>query len=262
MSNSNNLMLPFDAFIRSFKQNKDVANSFLIGAGTSISSGIQSANDCIWEWKKDIYCSNNDNASKVIQNYKTEIVQKIIQEWLDKQGFYPQLDSDDEYSFFAEKAYPIEGDRVKYFTGLSKDKTPYVGYKLLCLLNKFGIVKSVWSTNFDGLVPRAAQQLNITPIEITLDNEDRIYRNACDSELLYIALHGDYKYSKLKNTSKELDTQSDVFAHALKHYFVDKNLIVCGYSGRDKSLMDALTSAFSEKGSGRIYWCGYAIFKK
>ena len=257
MSTLDNLILPFDAFVRSFKQNKDASNSFLIGAGTSISSGIQSANDCIWEWKKDIYCSNKDNASKVIQNYKTEIVQKIIQDWLDKKGCYPQLGDDNEYSFYAEKAYPIEGDRVKYFTGLSKDKTPYVGYKLLCLLNKFGIVKSVWSTNFDGLVPRAAQQLNITPIEINLDNEKLIYRNACDSELLYVALHGDYKYSKLKNTSKELDTQSGVFANALKHYFVDKNLIVCGYSGRDKSLMDALTSAFSEKGSGRIYWCGY-----
>lgn len=256
MSVLDSLILPFDAFVRSFKQNKDASNSFLIGAGTSISSGIQSANDCIWEWKKDIYCSNN-NASKIIQNYKTDTVQKIIQDWLDKQGCYPQLGDDNEYSFYAEKAYPIEGDRVKYFTGLSKDKTPYVGYKLLCLLNKYGIVKSVWSTNFDGLVPRAAQQLNITPIEITLDNEDRIYRNACDSELLYIALHGDYKYSKLKNTSKELDTQSDVFANALKRYFVDKNLIVCGYSGRDKSLMDALTSAFSEKGSGRVYWCGY-----
>lgn len=257
MSNLDSLVLPFDAFVRSFKQNKDVSNSFLIGAGTSISSGIQSAKDCIWEWKKDIYCSNNNNASRIIQNYKTDIVQKIIQEWLDKQGCYPQLGDDSEYSFYAEQAYPIEGDRVKYFTGLSKDKTPYVGYKLLCLLNKYGVIKSVWSTNFDGLLPRAAQQLNITPIEINLDNEDRIYRNACDSELLYIALHGDYKYSKLKNTSKELDTQSDVFANALKRYFVDKNLIVCGYSGRDKSLMDALTSAFSEKGSGRVYWCGY-----
>ena len=204
--NNNDLILDFDAFVRSFKQNKDVANSFLIGAGASITSGIQSAADCIWEWKKDIYCSNNDNASKVIQNYKTETVQKIIQEWLDKQGTYPPKGDDDEYSFYAEKAYPIEGDRVKYFTGLSKDKAPYVGYKLLCLLNKFGIVKSVWSTNFDGLVPRAAQQLNITPIEINLDKEDRIYRNECDSELLYIALHGDYKFSKLKNTSKELDT--------------------------------------------------------
>ncbi|MGN0186527.1 MAG: SIR2 family protein [Paludibacteraceae bacterium] len=257
MNNSNNLTLPFDAFVRSFKQNKDVANSFLIGAGASITSGIQSAVDCIWEWKKDIYCSNNYDASKSIQNYKVETIQKIIQEWLNRQGSYPQLGDENEYSFYAEKAYPIEGDRVKYFTGLSKDKSPYIGYKLLCLLNKFGIVKSVWSTNFDGLIPRAAQQLNITPIEINLDNENRIYRNACDSELLYIALHGDYKYSKLKNTSNELDTESDVFANVLKHYFLDKNLIVCGYSGRDKSLMRALTSAFSEKGSGRVYWCGY-----
>lgn len=257
MNNSNDVILPFDAFVRSFKQNRDVANSFLIGAGTSITSGIQSATDCVWEWKKDIYCSNNDDAGKFIQNYKTETVQKIIQNWLDRQGCYPKMGDENEYSFYAEKAYPIEGDRVKYFTGLSKDKSPYVGYKLLCLLNKFGVVKSVWSTNFDGLVPRAAQQFNITPIEVNLDNENRIYRNACDSELLYIALHGDYKYSKLKNTSKELDTQSDVFANALKRYFVDKNLVVCGYSGRDKSLMDALSSAFSEKGSGRIYWCGY-----
>ena len=117
MSNSNNLILPFDAFVRSFKQNKDVANSFLIGAGTSITSGIQSAADCIWEWKKDIYCSNNNDANKSIQNYKVETVQKIIQEWLDRQGCYPQLGDENEYSFYAEKAYPIEGDRIKYFTG-------------------------------------------------------------------------------------------------------------------------------------------------
>lgn len=257
MSTLDNLILPFDAFVRSFKQNKDVANSFLIGAGASITSGIQSAADCIWEWKKDIYFSNNNDASKIIQNYKTENVQKIIQDWLDKQGIYPACGDENEYSFYAEKVYPIDGDRVKYFYNLSKDKTPYVGYKLLCLLNKYGVVKSVWSTNFDGLVPRAAHQLNITPIEINLDNEDRIYRNACDSELLYIALHGDYKYTTLKNTAKELDSQSDVFCNTLKRYFVDKNLIVCGYSGRDKSLINTLVKAFTEKGSGRLYWCGY-----
>ena len=96
MSNSNNLILPFDAFVRSFKQNKDVANSFLIGAGTSITSGIQSAADCVWEWKKDIYCSNNVDASKSIQNYKIETVQKIIQEWLDKQGCYPKIGDENE----------------------------------------------------------------------------------------------------------------------------------------------------------------------
>lgn len=34
-------------------------------------------------------------------------------------------------------------------------------------------------------------------------------------------------------------------------------MIVIGYSGRDKSLMDALKETFTKKGSGRLYWCGY-----
>ncbi len=67
-------------------------------------------------------------------------------------------------------------------------KVPYVGYKLLCLLNKYGIVKSVWSTNFDGLVERAAQQANITPIAINLDCVDRIYRTESSNELLLYSL--------------------------------------------------------------------------
>ena len=68
--------------------------------------------------------------------------------WLDVQGKYPQLGSPEEYSFYAEASYPIDADRTKYFESLFNGKSPYVGYKLLCLLNKYGIVKSVWSTNF------------------------------------------------------------------------------------------------------------------
>ena len=118
-------------------------------------------------------------------------------------------------------------------------------------------MKSIWSTNFDGLVERAAQQANMTPITINLDCVDRIYRTESSNELLYIALHGDYKYSTLKNTAKELDSQHTDFVSAMCRYFVDKNLIVIGYSGRDKSLMDALTRTFTDKGAGRLYWCGY-----
>jgi hypothetical protein len=75
--------------------------------------------------------------------------------------------------------------------------------------------------------------------------------------LLYVALHGDYKYSILKNTDKELDSQDGVFSDVFTKYMLDKSLIVIGYSGRDKSIMDILEKTFSEKGTGRIYWCGY-----
>lgn len=243
-------------FCRSFVQNRDTSFAFLLGAGASITSGIPSANDCIWDWKKLIYCSSQSSIPSFIDP-KSDTCKNIIQKWLDAQGKFPPIGDPNEYSVYAEEALPIEGDRVKYFEHLAQGKQPYIGYKLLCLLNKYGIVKSVWSTNFDGLVERAAQQANITPICINLDCTDRIYRTESTSELLYIALHGDYKYTSLKNTSKELDSQHPTFVAALKRYFNDKNLIVSGYSGRDKSLMTALTEAFSERGSGRIYWCGY-----
>ncbi|WP_313385930.1 SIR2 family protein [Chishuiella sp.] len=252
-----NIQLEYDAFLRSFKRNIDVPHSFLLGAGSSISSGIQSAYDCIWEWKKDIYLSKNINSSEFYKNYKNESVRKSIQNWFDDQGGYPMLDSPEEYSFYAEKAYPIPEDRRKYFFNLIESKEPYIGYKLLCLLAEHNIVKSVWTTNFDGLIVRSAHQNKLTPIEITLDNSDRIYRNQSSKELLTIALHGDYKFSTLKNTEKELDNQNETFAEKFSTYHTDKNLVIIGYSGRDKSLMSAIQSAFTSKGSGRLYWCGY-----
>ncbi|SEK59244.1 SIR2 family protein [Parapedobacter koreensis] len=252
-----NIQLEYDAFLRSFKRNVDVPHSFLLGAGASISSGIQSAYDCIWEWKKDIYLSKNINSAEFYKNYKNESVRKSIQNWLDNQGEYPPIDSPNEYSFYAEKAYPIADDRRKYFFSLIENKEPYIGYKLLCTLAEHNIVKSVWTTNFDGLIVRSAHQNKLTPIEVTLDNADRIYRNQSSKELLTIALHGDYKFSTLKNTEKELDNQNDTFIEHFSNYHIDKNLIVLGYSGRDKSLMDAIFMAFSKKGSGRLYWCGF-----
>lgn len=252
-----NIQLEYDAFLRSFKRNLDVPHSFLLGAGASISSGIQTAYDCIWEWKKDIYLSKNINAAEFYKNHRNESVRKSIQKWLDNQGGFPVLNSAEEYSFYAEKAYPIPDDRRKYFFSLTESKEPYIGYKLLCLLAEHNIVRCVWTTNFDGLIVRAAHQNKLTPIEITLDNSERIFRNQSSKELLTIALHGDYKFTTLKNTEKELDNQNDTFKERLSSYHIDKNLIVIGYSGRDKSLMDALLCAFSKKGSGRLYWCGF-----
>jgi NAD-dependent SIR2 family protein deacetylase len=254
---NNNLYLEYDAFLRSFKRNIDVPHSFLFGAGSSVSSGIQSAYDCIWEWKKDIYLSKNINASEYYKNHKDTSVRKSIQKWLDNEGIYPKLDTSEEYSFYAEKAYPISDDRRKYFSSLCENKEPYIGYKLLCLLAKQNIVKAVWTTNFDGLITRAAFQNGLTPIEVTLDNAENIFRNQSTKELLTVALHGDYKYSTLKNTEKELDVQNDTFVEYLTNYHIDKNMILIGYSGRDKSLMQAIKRAFTAKGAGRLYWCGY-----
>jgi len=47
--------LQFDEFLRSITISKNDTYTILIGAGCSISSGIPSAYDCIWDWKGAIY---------------------------------------------------------------------------------------------------------------------------------------------------------------------------------------------------------------
>ena len=75
--------------------------------------------------------------------------------------------------------------------------------------------------------------------------------------MLCVALHGDYKYGDLKNTEQELDSQDGELVKALRHELTNRDLIVFGYSGRDQSLMQALTQVYNERGAGKLFWCGY-----
>ncbi|MEZ4803829.1 MAG: SIR2 family protein [Gelidibacter sp.] len=250
-------LLSYDAFLRVVKENADTNHAFLLGAGASITSGVQSAADCIWEWKKNIFITKNPNLARQYSNFKSESIQKAIQKWLDSEGIYPLENSQEEYSFYANEAYPIEEIRRKYFENLCKDKEPYIGYKILCHLAKKGLVKSVFTTNFDGLVERAAHQTGLTPIPVSLVHPQSIHRTSSSSELICVALHGDFKFGPLKNTDIELDSQHEIFVSSLKKHLYDKHLIVFGYSGRDLSLMNALKAAYSEDGGGMLFWCGY-----
>ncbi|WP_207536295.1 SIR2 family protein [Desertivirga arenae] len=250
--------LQFDEFLRSVAISKNDTFALLLGAGSSISSGISSANDCIWDWKATIYKSNNYSATGWIENFKNPKVQRTIQAWLDNQGGYVEAGSKEEYSFYAKKCFPIEKNRSQYFQALCSNAKPSIGYRTIPLLVKHGMLDSVWTTNFDELVTTSCILGGVQSIEISLDTVDRInQRTQNRSELPVIKLHGDFKYGELKNTAEELKEQDQTFRQKLIEYLGDKHLIVLGYSGRDLSLMDTLKEAYSKKGGGMLFWCGY-----
>ncbi|WP_164515027.1 SIR2 family protein [Paenibacillus lentus] len=254
---SDKLNIELDAFIRSVSINKSSPHSLLIGAGASITSGIPSASNCIWQWKRDIFLTKNQGLGDQFNNITLPHIQQRIQEWLDYEGEYPESGADEEYSFYIEKCYPIPRDRRRYFQSIIENKKPYIGYQLLALLAGAGVVQSVWTTNFDGLVAKAAlNSALVTPIEVGLDSIDRIERIYTRGELLCVSLHGDYRYDALKNTENELQVQDRKLRLALINHLKTHNLIVSGYSGRDHSVMAALEEAYSYSGEGRLYWCG------
>lgn len=249
--------LEIDAFIRSIGVNHRSPHAPFLCAGASMSSGVPSAEACIWQWKKSIFCTNNPGLEEQVSELSLSAVQDRIDRLLKVNGFFP-ADGQDEYSYFIEKSLPIVDDRRRFFEPWIRKARPHVGYRLLCLLAEAELFRSIWTTNFDGLVTRAAADFDLIPIEVGFDCKERAFRQPERKELVSISLHGDYRYDKLKNTTKELQTQEGELRTALISTLQTHSLVVSGYSGRDASIMDALRAAILQKDvKGKIYWCGF-----
>jgi hypothetical protein len=148
-------------------------------------------------------------------------------------------------------------DRSAFFQEKIRLADPHIGYKLLCHLAQADVTRSVWTTNFDGLAARAAANFKLTPLEIGIDSQGRLLRVPAKGDLLCVSLHGDYRYDRLKNTAEEIQRQETALSKTLIEDLRNTPMIVCGYSGRDSSVMDTFLKAYSEEGSGTLYWCGF-----
>ena len=249
--------LDVDAFVRSVEVNRKTPHALFIGAGASISSGIPSAWSCVNLWKKSIFETKNPSQKEHVAEISLPAVQERIDHWLKSNGIWPESGEDD-YGFFIQRCLPIDGDRRRFFASHVKDAVPHIGYQLLCLLAEEQIVRSVWTTNFDGLVAKASAASTITAIEVGIDCQHRVERQSNADELLCYSLHGDFRYDSLKNTESELQQQEALLKSKLIETLQSQSLIVSGYSGRDESIMNALEEAIvREKGGGKVYWCGY-----
>lgn len=248
-------ILPLDAFIRTVAVNRNTPHVLFLGAGTSITSGMPSAQMCIWEWKREIFLTNNLGLQAQFSELSLTSVRKRIQRWLDRQGIYPAEGAPEEYAVYIEACYPIPESRRAYFQKKVRNAKPHTGYQLLPSLASCCLIKSVWTTNFDQLTSRSLASSSVTPIEVGLDSMHRIVRGVNAGELLIVSLHGDYRYDHLKNTDQELQAQEKALGAALVQELKDDPVIVCGYSGRDASIMDAFSKGMEVRRNGSIYWC-------
>ncbi len=251
------LILPLDAFVRSVGINKSTSHLLFLGAGASVSSGVPSAERCIWEWKRSIFLTRNPGLEEQFSELSLVGVRQRIQRWLDQQGGFPAEGAPDEYGSYIETCFPISNDRRAYFHEKVQQAQPHIGYRLLCHLAQMDMVRAVWTTNFDGLPARAAAAFRLTPIEVGIDSQHRLARALRTGEILCVSLHGDYRYDRLKNTGEELQQQELRLLAEFVRQLREVPVLVVGYSGRDVSIMEAFREAYSATGTGALYWCGY-----
>jgi hypothetical protein len=217
---------------------------------------MPSAERCIWEWKQDIFATNNPTLRESVGEISLAGTKRRIQEWLDRRGGYPPNFDPSEYSVYAQACFPTSTDRRSYFQNYVRAAVPFIGYRLLPLLTRVGLIRTLWTTNFDGLPARACAARGVSCIEVGIDSQHRIALVPASGDLRVVSLHGDYRYDELKNTATELQSQEAELHKELVADLRDHDLIVIGYSGRDTSLMSALMGAYVGARTGRLYWCG------
>ena len=231
----------------------------LLGAGASASSGVPTASQCIWEWKREIYLSGNPGLSpSLFLDITLPSTQQKVQSWLDQQRHFPPLGDENEYIDYIEHCYPKSEDRSAYFKKRLAGVIPQSGYQLLAMLQNANTFQWIWTTNFDRLVSQARRPEHCCPLkEIGLDTSKRLrdIQNGEQSGCL-VALHGDYRYDLLKNTSAETQQLDEELCNGLVGRVRTQPIVVIGYGGRDESVMAALEASVKEKANGGgIYWC-------
>ena len=108
-------LLSVDALVRSVAVNKATPHALFIGAGASITSGVPSAENCVWEWKHSIFLTNNPGLEKQFLELSLPSVRSKIQSWLESQHKYPANETADEYGFYIKECFPIVEDRKAFF---------------------------------------------------------------------------------------------------------------------------------------------------
>jgi NAD-dependent SIR2 family protein deacetylase len=183
----------------------------LLGAGASASSGVPTASQCIWEWKREIYLSGNPGLSpNLFLDITLPNIQQKIQVWLDQQGNFPPAGNEEEYVRYIEHCYPRSEDRTAYFRKRLMGVVPQLGYQLLAMLQNANVFQWIWTTNFDGLVRQARKPEHSCPLkEIGLDTSKRL-RDVQEEELCgyVVALHGDYRYDSLRTPRQRLNNST------------------------------------------------------
>lgn len=233
-------------FLRSFAVRPNGSLNFLLGAGASVQANIPATGTLIWQFKRKLYCEANNVREEKFKDLESERNRKIIQSYFDLKGDFPSISSQDEYSYYFEKCYPNSIDRKAFIQRIVQGKNPSIGHKCLGVLFDSQKVNHIWTTNFDELIESGIKSINNASTFETLSQDNKHQLDNLNKLQRVIKLHGDYRYDRLQNTSNELQTLENDLLRYFTNIQTQSGLVVVGYSGNDKSVLDAFSETLKE----------------
>lgn len=212
-----------------------------LGAGASIESGIPGTQRMMRTFRE-----------KLQERWEAEGADGEFDQWLESRPNWDKTAS--EYSNLFEVYEPTARGRARHIETLVANRKPSWGYVGLAQLLARGYLDTVITTNFDDLVYEAcASWTEVRPRVYSHGTVSGPIRQEPERPTI-LKLHGDFLYSRLKNTGDELDQEDPNMSSAVRRLLDDYELIVVGYGGNDRSVMELLSTLPDDAG---LYWCTY-----
>ena len=219
--------------------------SILLGAGASITSGVRSAQALVKEWKQEVYNEDDDKGEKTLEDYF-------------KPGSAPTwYEEANSYSSLFENRYDLQRHRRMFVEREVSEAKPSMGYAYLVKLIEKGFFNTVFTTNFDDLLNEAFYRFSQNRPIVCAHDSSISGVTVTSSRPKIIKLHGDYLFENIKATLRETESLEANMKMKFQEFAKDFGLIVIGYSGQDRSIMDILNYLLQKEDyfKNGIFWC-------
>ena len=207
----------------SIQANKGVY-ALLLGSGVSRAAGIPTGWEIVLDLIRKLAIIENEDCEPDPANW---YINKF-----DEEPDYSKLLSQLTHSP-AERNQLLKG----YFEPNDEElenglKIPTDAHKAIADLVKGGYVRVIITTNFDRLLEKALESVNVTPRVISTSDSAEGAIPLQHTSCSIIKVNGDYLDTRFKNTPDELAEYDEQINNLLDRIFDEYGLIVCGWSAK------------------------------
>lgn len=219
--------------------------SILLGAGASVTSGVRSGQTLVKEWKKEVFEESEHNETMTIDDFFQPG---------NAPSWYEEINS---YAVLFENRFDLQRHRRMFVEREVSKAKPSMGYAYLVKLIENGFFNTVFTTNFDDLLNEAFYRFSKNRPIVCAHDSSISGVTVTSTRPKIIKLHGDYLYENIKATLRETESLETNMKMKFQEFAKDFGLIVIGYSGQDRSIMDILNYLLQKEDyfKNGIFWC-------
>ncbi|OXS60813.1 SIR2-like protein [Bacillus sp. V-88] len=231
----------------SVEANKGVY-ALLLGSGISYSAGIPTGWGVLNELCRRIMLLEGSEERDAMQ-------------WYEEKFGTPPL-YDEVIGMLAKTSSERNGLLKEFFEPTEEDlkegkKVPTVAHRAIAELVKQGYIKVIITTNFDRLVEQALDELNVQYQTLYHESDIEGMKPLAHADCTILKIHGDYRDTRFKNITDELESYSPKLSSVLRQIFDDYGLIISGWSAEwDTALRDTIKSVQGRRYSW--YWHSFS----